>query len=68
LIFYLGFKKWQIKIRSEDKEKTAFSIGNRLWQFKVMSFNLCNVPATFEHTMEQILKSYLFKTLRSLSQ
>ena len=27
---------WQIKIRSEDKEKTAFSIGNGLWQFKVI--------------------------------
>lgn len=24
---------WQIKIRSEDREKTAFSIGNGLWQF-----------------------------------
>jgi len=49
---------WQIKIRSEDKEKTAFSIGNGLWQFKVIPFSLCNAPATFEHTMEQILKSY----------
>jgi len=27
---------WQVKIRSEDKEKTAFSIGKGLWQFIVM--------------------------------
>jgi len=31
---------WQVKIRSEDKEKTAFSVGNGLWQFKVMPFGL----------------------------
>lgn len=30
---------WQVKIRSEDKEKTAFSIGNGLWQFTVMPFS-----------------------------
>jgi len=38
---------WQIKTRSEDKEKTAFSIDNGLYQFKVMPFDLC-APATFE--------------------
>jgi hypothetical protein len=39
---------WQIKVRHEDREKTAFSIGNGLWQFTVMPFGLCNAPATFE--------------------
>jgi len=38
---------WQVRIRPEDKEKTAFSIGKGLWQFIVMSFGLCNAPATF---------------------
>jgi len=28
----------QIKIRPEDRKKTAFSVGRGLWQFKVMSF------------------------------
>ncbi|KAL6445464.1 hypothetical protein ACFW04_000803 [Cataglyphis niger] len=51
---------WQIKIRQEDKEKTAFSIGNSFWQFTVMPFGLCNAPATFERLMEKVLKELLF--------
>ncbi|KAL6421071.1 hypothetical protein ACFW04_013595 [Cataglyphis niger] len=51
---------WQIKIRQEDKKKTAFSIGNGLWQFTVMSFGLCNAPTTFERLMERVLKELLF--------
>jgi len=49
---------WQIKIRPEDKEKTAFSVGNGLWQFTVMPFKLCNAPATFERLMERILQDF----------
>jgi len=45
---------WQIKICAKDKKKTPFSVSNDLWQFKVMPF-LCNVHATFERVMEQIL-------------
>ena len=39
---------WQVELNTEDKEKTAFSSGNGLWQFTVMPFGLCNAPATFE--------------------
>jgi len=46
---------WQIKINLKDKEKTAFSVGNGLWQFIVMPFGLCNAPATFERLMEKVL-------------
>jgi len=52
---------WQIKLRSQDKEKTAFSIGNGLWQFTVMPFGLCNAPATFERLMEKVLRPVLNK-------
>jgi len=52
---------WQIKIRSEDKDKTAFAIGNELWQFRVMPFGLCNAPATFEQVMEQVLREFISK-------
>jgi len=52
---------WQIKIRPEDREKTAFSVGNGLWQFRVMPFGLCNAPATFERVMEQVLREFISK-------
>lgn len=35
--------------------KTAFTIDQRLWQFRVMPFGLYNPPATFEHLMERVL-------------
>ncbi|GBN37648.1 Retrovirus-related Pol polyprotein from transposon 297, partial [Araneus ventricosus] len=47
---------WQIEIRPEDREKTAFTTGQGLWQFKVMPFGLCNAPATFERLMETVLR------------
>ncbi|GBM94016.1 Retrovirus-related Pol polyprotein from transposon 297 [Araneus ventricosus] len=47
---------WQVEIRLEDREKTAFTTGQGLWQFKVMPFGLCNSPATFERLMETVLR------------
>ncbi|XP_017464168.1 PREDICTED: RNA-directed DNA polymerase homolog, partial [Rhagoletis zephyria] len=34
----------QVEVCDEDKEKTAFSVGDGLWQFTVMPFGLCNAP------------------------
>ena len=46
---------WQVEVEEHDREKTAFTAGNGLWQFTVMAFGLCNAPATFERLMDTIL-------------
>jgi hypothetical protein len=38
---------WQLKVREEDKAKTAFVTKHGLFEFNVMPFGLCNAPATF---------------------
>jgi len=38
-----------------DREKTAFTTQEGLFEFKVMLFGLCNAPATFQRLMDLIL-------------
>jgi len=46
---------WQIKMREEDKEKTSFICGNRLWQYRRMAFGLKNSPATFQRCISMAI-------------
>jgi hypothetical protein len=47
---------WQVDLHPDDKENTAFSMGQELWQFRIMPFGHCIAPATFERLMEAVLR------------
>ena len=53
---------WQVELDDDAKEKTAFSSGKGLWQFKVMPFGLCTAPSTFQRLMEAVLSQMPLET------
>ena len=42
---------WQVEMGEADKEKTT----ERLYQFRVMPFGLCNAPTSFQRLMDLVL-------------
>lgn len=56
LIKDLTSDSWQVALYTVDKEKTAFSAGNGLYLFQVMTFGLYNAPAIFGRLMELVLR------------
>ena len=57
--FDLASGFWQIEMDQKDREKTAFVIKGGHYEFNVMPFGLCNAPATFQKTMNKVLKEYI---------
>ena len=51
----------QIKIRSEDVPKTAFSTRYGLYEYLIMSFGLTNAPAYFMYLMNSVFMPELDK-------
>ena len=46
---------WQIDVAEEDKEKTAFTTGEGLYEFNVLPFGLTGSPPTFQRCMNFVL-------------
>ena len=46
---------WQIKVHPASQEKTAFTMHQGLFEFRVMPFRLMNAPAAFQRLMQQVL-------------
>lgn len=51
---------WQIKVKRQDQQKTAFSTPFGLFEFRRMPFGLCNAPATFQRLMDVVLSGLLW--------
>jgi len=47
---------WQVPVAAEDSPKTAFATPRGLFQFQVMPFGLCGVPATFQRMIDHVIR------------
>ena len=47
---------WQVPMKEEEKEKTAFVCSRGFYEFNVMPFGLTNAPATFQRMMDEVLQ------------
>src|SRR6266540_7051600 len=52
---------WQVEMKLKSREVTAFITSWGLFEWNRMLFGLCNVPATFQWLMNQVLRKYLGK-------
>ena len=51
----------QLKVRTEDIPKTAFTSRYGLYEFTVMALRLTNAPAYFVHLMNKVFMKFMDK-------
>ena len=54
---------YQIRIKPEDCEKTAFRTPGGLYEFKVLLFGLANAPTVFQTLMNKIFAQQIGKSV-----
>lgn len=52
---------WQVGVKEEHKELTAFCTHNGLYEFNVLPFGLCNAPATFQALADTVFHGLKWK-------
>lgn len=53
---------WQIPVARQDKQKTAFTTPDGLYEVNVMPFGVCNSPANFKRMIHSALTGLKWKT------
>lgn len=56
---------WQIRVKPEDRKKTAVITKYGLYEFVRMAFGLCNAPATYARAMNLVLHGLNWNTVLS---
>jgi hypothetical protein len=54
---------WQVKVKDEDRKKTAFTTKYGLFEHVRMGFGLTNAPATFSRVVNLVLRGLTWKTV-----
>lgn len=57
IVRFINMASHEFPLRESDKAKTAFGTPRGgFYQYNVMSFGLCNAPATSQRVIEQALR------------
>ena len=60
--FDLASGYWQVELDTIDREKSAFTTHQGLYEFNVMPFGICNAPSTFQRLLECVLAGLQWST------